>query len=258
MRDLEALLGVRLFDRTGRRTRLTWAGKVFLNESRRVLAHVNQAAYAAKAAARGCRDMLRIAVSDSLGQRRVATLLANSREEEPDLDIRISELPLVQQVKGLREGLLDVGFTLSNVAGNDVTAECVWHDRMSVLLPERHPLLAHAEIPVADALEFPLVLYHPDSEAVGHPSLRALLKAANSEPKVADKADSLGAMLTLVAAGYGIGFATHSVAIALNRPDIISRPLAGPPVVMNTYLLLRLGEMSEPLKRFVGRIREVE
>src|SRR3546814_14800655 len=38
MRDLESQLGVQLFDRSTRLTRLTWAGQVFLGECRRVMA----------------------------------------------------------------------------------------------------------------------------------------------------------------------------------------------------------------------------
>lgn len=257
MRDLEAMLGVCLFDRSGRRTRLTWAGRVFLDESRRVLAHVNHATNAAKAAARGCNDTLRIAVSDALGQRRVATLLALSREEEPELDIQIFELSLVRQVRRLHAGLLDVGFVLSDVTRSGITAECLWHDCVSVLLPVRHPLLAHAEISVADALRFPLVLYHPDTDSADHSSLHMLLKASCGKPQIANKVDSLGAMLTLIAAGYGIGFVTHSVATALNRSDIVLRPLAGQPVRIDTYLLLREGDISEPVRRFIERARAV-
>ena len=36
MRELESQLGVQLFDRSTRLTRLTWAGQVFLGECRRV------------------------------------------------------------------------------------------------------------------------------------------------------------------------------------------------------------------------------
>ena len=43
MRELENQLGVQLFDRSTRLTRLTWAGQVFLGECRRVQATVDQA-----------------------------------------------------------------------------------------------------------------------------------------------------------------------------------------------------------------------
>ena len=66
MRDLESQLGVQLFDRSTRLTRLTWAGQVFLGECRRVQATVEQAVKSAKAAAQGCQGHLRIAICDSL------------------------------------------------------------------------------------------------------------------------------------------------------------------------------------------------
>src|SRR3546814_19878068 len=85
MRDLEGQLGVQLFDRSTRLTRLTWAGQVFLGECRRVMATVEQAVKSAKAAAQGYQGHLRIAICDSLAQPRIATLLARSSEEEAEL-----------------------------------------------------------------------------------------------------------------------------------------------------------------------------
>ncbi len=114
MRDLERLLGVSLFDRSARQTRLTWAGQVLLGEARRVLATVDQAVQATKAAAQGYQSYLRIAICDSLAQPRIASLLARSREEEPELGIRVFDLPFSRQLKGLHDDLLDVGFALSD------------------------------------------------------------------------------------------------------------------------------------------------
>lgn len=37
IKDLEHRLGVQLFERTTRTTRLTWAGQIFLDEARQVL-----------------------------------------------------------------------------------------------------------------------------------------------------------------------------------------------------------------------------
>lgn len=62
-------------------------------------------------------------------------------------------------------------------------------------------------------------------------------------------------MLTLVGAGYGIGFAIASQVQTLQRPDISIRPLAGSPPVLSTYLLRRRGEPSEPMKRFIERAK---
>ena len=195
MRNLEATLGVQLFDRSAHQTRLTWAGQVFLGECRRVLATVEQAVSAAKAAAQGYQGYLRIAICDSLAQPHIATLLARSREEEPELEIRVFELPFAQQLKGLHNDLLDIGFALSDAVSEGLVAEPVWTDPLSVIVPVRHPLLAHAEVPLDEALKFPLVLCHPDAGSGCHHQIQAVLQGASKPLKLVDQVTSLGVML---------------------------------------------------------------
>lgn len=66
IKELESDLGVQLFERTTRSTRLTWAGQVFLEDVRRVFAALDQARINVKAAANGYHGTLRIAVSDGI------------------------------------------------------------------------------------------------------------------------------------------------------------------------------------------------
>lgn len=82
IQDLEYDLGVQLFARTTRNTRLTWAGEVFLGEARRVLTALEQAKRSGKAAGAGSRGSLRTAVSDGTATPRLAELLARCRESE--------------------------------------------------------------------------------------------------------------------------------------------------------------------------------
>jgi DNA-binding transcriptional LysR family regulator len=100
----------------------------------------------------------------------------------------------------------------------------VWTDPLSVIVPVRHPLLAHAEVPLDEALKFPLVLCHPDAGSGCHHQIQAVLQGASKPLKLVDQVTSLGVMLTLVGAGYGIGFAIASQVQTLNRPDITVRP----------------------------------
>jgi DNA-binding transcriptional LysR family regulator len=256
MRDLEKVLGVALFDRTQRQTtRLTGAGQVLLVHCQRVLAAVDQAIQATHSAARGHRGQLRIAICDSLAQPRVATLLARSREEEPELEVRVVELPFSQQLKGLHNDLLDVCFALSSAVNDGLVAEQVWTDPLAVIVPARHPLLAYSQVKLADAMKFPLVLCHPDAASGCHDQIQAALDGAEMPMKVVDQVTCLGVMLTLVGAGYGIGFGIASQVQALNRPDIATRPMAGTPPMLSTYLVRRAGEPSEPMKRFISRVK---
>jgi DNA-binding transcriptional LysR family regulator len=258
MRDLERLLGVHLFDRHSRRTKLTRAGQVLLIECRRVLATVEQAIRVTQSAAQGYQSQLRIAVCDSLAQPPLATLLARNREEEPELAIHLFEWPFAQQLKGLHDDLLDAGLALSNAVHPGLVAEAVWTDPLVVAVPARHPLLAYAHVRLDDALRYPVVLYHPDADSGGHDQIQAALAGATVIPKVVDRVTSLGVMLTLAGAGYGVGFASAAQVRALRRPDVVIRPLAGTPPVLTTYLLRRRGEPQAPLKRFIERVKALD
>ena len=110
IKELEDELGARLFARTTRSTRLTRAGKLFLEHVPRVFAALQQARDSVKAAANGFHAQIRIALSDGITPSRLPTLLALCRQEEPEIEIRLFEVPLSQQIQGLQEGLYDVGF----------------------------------------------------------------------------------------------------------------------------------------------------
>ena len=88
IKELEEELGVALFARTTRSTRLTRAGKLFLDHVPRVFTALQQARDSAKAAANGFHGQLRIALSDGITPSRLPALLALCRQEEPEVEIR--------------------------------------------------------------------------------------------------------------------------------------------------------------------------
>ena len=143
IKELEEELGVVLFARTTRSTRLTRAGKLFLEHVPRVFAALQQARDSVKAASNGFHGQLRMALSDGITPSRLPTLLALCRQEEPETEIRLFEVPLSQQIKGLHDDLYDVGFAQSDEVGDGIAAVPVWTDQIMVALPARHPLGKH-------------------------------------------------------------------------------------------------------------------
>jgi DNA-binding transcriptional LysR family regulator len=258
IKELEYDLSVQLFERTTRSTRLTWAGQVFLEDVRRVFTTIDQAKASVKAAATGYRGTLRIELSDSVAQPRLAALLAQCREEEPEVGIRLFEKPLSQQLKGLRSGLYDAGLAQSDDVGEGIIAEPVWSDALVVAVPARHPLLAHKRIPLNEVLRYPLVLCHPEMCEGYCQQIEAVLRAANTQPIVAEYVATLDLMMTLVTAGYGLGFASAAQIPACRHPEVVARPLAGRSPMLTTYLLRPDIDPSEQLNRFINRVNPTE
>jgi DNA-binding transcriptional LysR family regulator len=71
IQDLEVELGVQLFEREGKRITLSAAGRVFAQESRRILDELTQASDRVRLIARGTEGTLRIGLHPSAAQHAV-------------------------------------------------------------------------------------------------------------------------------------------------------------------------------------------
>ncbi|WP_049441178.1 LysR family transcriptional regulator, partial [Stenotrophomonas maltophilia] len=161
IKELEEDLGMQLFIRTSRSTRLTLAGRLLMESAPRVFTALEQVRESVKAAANGFHGQLRIALSDGITPSRLPALLARCREEDPEIEIRLFEVPLAQQIKGLHDDLYDAGFSMANEVGVGIIAEPAWEDELMVAVPARHPVLTHKRIPLEEVLRHPLVLGDP-------------------------------------------------------------------------------------------------
>ena len=256
IKELEDDLGVVLFERNRRGTVLTEAGATFLQDVRRVFAVLKQAQENVQAVAAGLSGSLRIAVADGAIDPRLSALLARCREEEPEIEIRLSEVPLADQLRGLRSGDFSIGFAHTAEVGDGIVTEPLWHDPLVVAVPARHPLLSHKAVPLHQLAIYPLVLCDPQVCEGYYRELARLLRPLERPPDVAEHVSSLDMMLTLVGAGYGVGFITETRIAASLRPDVVIRPLAMDSAVITTYLLRPAGEDSPvSVERFIARLR---
>lgn len=258
IKELEYDLGVQLFERTTRSTKLTWPGQVFLEDVRRIFTALDQARAGVKAAANGYRGTLRVALSDAIVPSRLAELLAQCRAEDPEVQIRLFETPFAHQIKGLRSDLYDVGFAQSGDVGDGICAEPTWCDPLVVALPKRHPLLVHKRIPLEDALRCPLVLCHPEACEGCARQIDRVLRSVNVEPVVVDHVATYGVLIALVAAGYGVGITSGTHIEDFRHAEVVARPLVGHATTLTTYLLRPDIEPSEQLRHFIDRVHSFQ
>ncbi|MEN5397570.1 LysR substrate-binding domain-containing protein [Achromobacter xylosoxidans] len=258
IKELEEELGVALFARTTRSTRLTRAGKLFLEHVRRVFAALEQARDSVKAAANGFHGQLRVALSDGITPSRLSALLALCRQEEPEVELRFFEVPLSQQIKGLHDDLYDVGFAQADEVGDGIVTLPVWNDVFMVVVPARHPLLAHKRIPLDELLRYPLVLCDPLVCEGYAKYVDRVLRRADMEPLVAERVATCDLMMALVSAGFALGFAGAARIAASNESGVVARPLALRVPPLTTYLLRPAGDPSDVLARFIERVQAIE
>lgn len=258
IKELEEDLGVQLFERTTRSTRLTRAGQLFLQHTPRIFTALQQARDSVKAVANGFHGQLRVALSDGITPLRLPALLTLCRQDEPEVEIRFFEVPLSQQIKGLHDDLYDVGFAQSHEVGDGIVTLPVWSDTLMVAVPARHPLLVHKRIPLDELLRYPLVLCDPQV-CEGHAKhVERVLRRVDMEPLIAERVATSDLMMALVSAGFALGLAGAAHILASRESGVVARPLASRVPPLTTYLLRLDGDPSDELTRFIERVQAIE
>lgn len=258
IKELEEDLGVQLFERTTRSTRLTRAGQLFLEHVPRIFTALQQARDSVKAVANGFHGQLRVALSDGITPSRLPALLALCRQEEPEVEIRFFEVPLSQQIKGLHDDLYDVGFAQSDEVGDGIVALPAWSDALMVAVPARHPLLIHKRIPLDELLRYPLVLCDPQVCEGLAKHVERVLRRVDMEPLVAERVATSDLMMALVSAGFALGLAGAAHIAASRESGVVARPLASRVPPLTTYLLRLDSDPSDELARFIERVKAIE
>lgn len=254
IKELEEELGAKLFTRTTRSTQLTPAGKVFLERVPRIFEALEQARDGVKSAVNGFHGQLRIALSDGITPSRLPALLARSREEEPEVEIRLFEVPLDQQLKGLHEDLYDAGLSMADEVGDGIVTTPAWEDELMVALSSRHPLLEYRRIPLETVLQQRLVLGDP-AACQGHTrQIDRILQKRDEELQILQRVATFDVMMALVSAGLAVGLAGAAHIASSREPGVIARQLAGTPPMLTTYLLRRDVEPPPMLARFIQRV----
>lgn len=184
--------------------------------------------------------------------------MAQCREEDPEVEVRLFEVPLTQQIKGLHDDLYDAGFSMAEDAGDGIVVTPAWEDELMVAVPARHPLLAFKKVPLEEVLRYPLTLGDP-AVCEGHArQIDRFIRKLQQEPLIAQRVATFDAMMALVSAGLALGLAGEAHIASSREQGVVARRLAGKPPMLTTYLLRRDAKPSEELARFIERLAFID
>src|ERR1700722_14442173 len=103
--DLEAEVGFKLFVRLPSGVRLSPAGKLFLEDARRILQEVNEAAGRAGRVARGLSGTLRVGFAENASWRGVVPdSFRRFRQQQPDAELQLQPAASLEQLEAIRSG----------------------------------------------------------------------------------------------------------------------------------------------------------
>ena len=215
---LERELGVTLFDRSRRGTRLTDAGMSLVSEARAILASASAVQRRIRRAGQEA-TVFTVAFMPGI----VVTPVVISLEEKfPGLRVNVLRAEWNNQVEVVHDGRADVSLVRLPVPPDGLTIIPLYTEPKVVVLPVDHPALAVSDLRIADLVEYELL-----QQADAVPEWRdavALLHPGEERPG-AQVSHSVEEKLEQVAARRGIVILPKSTASYYVRPDVISRPI---------------------------------
>lgn len=213
VKDLEADLGVRLFDRHARGLAITHRGHSFLRHAKAILAEVSGARRALADTRAPISGRLHLGVTSLMAGYVMSDLLSKYRRANPNVSVTAIEDSGEYLEHLLIGGELDVAVMVIS-ALRDRTAlqtEILDVSPFRLWLPLGHRLATQDSISLADVTAEPLIMLNIDEmeqEAVN------LLSALGTKPQVAFRTRSVEAVRSLVATGAGVAL----------LPDLVYRP----------------------------------
>ncbi|MGW1024405.1 LysR family transcriptional regulator [Streptomyces sp. NPDC002577] len=252
--QLERQLGVRLFDRTGRRVSLTETGRVFAAECRKVVAAAQHAEEVATQADAGLVGTLRIGVvTSALGEPLLGTLAA-FRNVRPRVELRTTEVDTASGQEALLRHEIDIAVIRPSTPVRGLRSLPWRHDQFVIALPPGHPLADGTTEPVdlARFAQEPWVWLRRDASPDYHDQLMATCRRAGFSPDARHLAHSILTQLAMVACGLGVTLVPNVTARSLQSPTAY-RPLTDSADIVELSLVSRDGE-QEPLVREFLRI----
>ena len=201
--QLEAELGVPLFERTGRTTVLTRFGEQFLTCAQQTLSTLDEGVDALQRVARG-EGLVRLGLLRTLGVDFVPGLAARYLRENPDRNIRFTfHTGVTQQLlDGLMEKRFDLVFCSQPPAELQLTAVPVGRQDLVLIVPRGHPLAELHTVDLAQALPYPQVYFAKGSGMRN--VVDGLFAQISGTPQIAYETEEDQVIAGLVARGFGI------------------------------------------------------
>src|SRR5882762_7947722 len=257
IQDLEAELGFKLFDRLPRGVKLSAAGRLFLEDARRILQQVSEAAARAARVARGQSGTLRVGFTENASWRGIVPdSFRRFRERQPDAELQITPATSLEQIEALRSGRLDAGFVF-NMPKTDAELDhlpvAIQHVELAV--SKGHALARMKNVRLRDLVDASFVWF-PRREAPAfydrlmHECFRGGLKS----PRIVQEGVNEATMLSLVSHGVGVAFVNENARWRCPQ-GVVVLPVMDLNLRLPLALVWRKDNVSPLLAKFIADVK---
>lgn len=257
IRDLEAEIGVQLFDRTRQAVRLTEAGAVFVREAKQALSHSERAVNLARAIGRP--SAFSLGYSPYVSHGFVASIRSLFAAQFGSLQLSLVSAFADEQLERIHGGVLDAGLITLPVAAGALAVQQVLSEPLWVAIAKNHRLGRVRSIRLRDLVRLPMIVVAKRLCPQLHERIHQAFARESSEPQIGQEVMTPAEAIAMIVGGLGFAFVRESdhqfrcAGVVFKRIEghplhlecgIVYRPDGGPPIVH--ALISALQRRKEP------------
>lgn len=236
IKELEAEVGMRLFDRTTRTVDLTPQAVAFLPVAERLLEEFGRSLDDLRSVAERKKGLVVVAAAWSVIASIISPAIGVLVKDHPNIAVRVIEDTTESLANRVLNGEVDFGITTLVHAIDGIDERLLLRDRMGVVFHSRHPFAKEQDpITGAEVGSYPIIALTQGAGVrellVQQPIIAKLL----SRPAV--EVSSPSTLFDLVARNVGIAFVSALASRAAPQRNIAYRPLKAPVIRREIYFL---------------------
>ena len=248
IKKLEQELGVTLFERGGRRSVLTVAGRSFLEKATVIMEQYQAALEELKGFDE--RPLFRVGVLSTMRVTVLASLVGSFQQQYPNVIVELHDGTLDNLQIGLEQGDVDVILTVLSLHGmnnlphqDPLTSTALFRQPLLLAVPQNHSFAQRASISLAELEGQPFIdrvnceFFRQECE---------ILDAAKICPQVVYRASHEEWVISLIQAGLGISIMPHWDGIL----GVVYLPISDLDFQRTVGLKWRVSQQSELVEKF--------
>ena len=161
IRQLEEQLDLQLFDRIGRRVKLTAAGETLLPHARKVLRDLEQAESALGELHGLKRGSLRVGIVQTVNACVIPEIVARFSEQHSGIRVECGEMAVAEIESDLEAGKLDLGISFLPPTRKGLSGEELFTEQLVAVVATNHKLAARRKLRMREVAALPLALLSP-------------------------------------------------------------------------------------------------
>ena len=239
--------------------KLSVAGKLFLEDARRILQEISEAAVRAGRVASGRSGTLRIGFTENSSWRGVVPdSFRRFREQQPDAELQLQPEASLVQLEAIRSGRLDAGFVnFMPKSDPELNQLLVARQHVELAAPRSHPLTRLKKVRLRDLMEALFIWFPRRSNPAFYDQLMLkCYRGGLKSPRIVQEGVNEPTILSLVSTGMGVGWVLATARWRCPE-SVVILPVVDLNMPLTLALVWRKDNTSPLLANFIAEVRRL-